>query len=144
MRTVLVGALVAVTASGAAAGPDSDRLAKIGHLGTWAADCARTASPENPYVTFVRSETGYPKRILKMQSDIDRTSEIRGVRSIDKNKVKYWMMGSNELDNREITIIIIGDRFRSIEAVDAKGTKYVADGKNSEGKETPWFQKCPL
>jgi len=142
MKKLLAGILVATTASSAAAGPDSDLLAKIGHLGTWAADCARVPSKENPYVTFVPSKAGYPTRILKMASSIDRTSEIRNVRRIDNNKIKYWMMGSNELDNREITIVIIGNRFRSVEAVDAKGTKYVIDGKSSTG-ETPWFNKCP-
>jgi hypothetical protein len=142
MKTLLAGILVTMTASGAMAGPDSDLLAKIGHLGTWAVDCTRAASNENPYVIFVPSKAGYPTRILKMESSIDRTSEIRNVRRLDDNKIKYWMMGSNELDNREITITIVGNRFRSIEAVDAKGTKYVIDGKTSKS-ETPWFQKCP-
>jgi hypothetical protein len=142
MKKLLAGILVVFAASSALAGPDSDLLAKIGHLGTWAVDCTRAASNENPYVTFVPSKAGYTTRILKMESSIDRTSEIRNVRRIDDNKIKYWMMGSSELDNRELTIVIIGNRFRSVDAVDAKGTKYVTDGKTSTG-ETPWFQKCP-
>ncbi len=142
MRRVSAGLFMFwATVDGAAAGPDSDALAKLGHLGTWAANCALPASVDNPYVTFVASRAGYPKRFLKMESAIDRTSEIRNVRRIDDNKIKYWMMGANELDNREITIVIIGTQMRSIAAVDAKGTKYVVDGKHSTG-ETPWFNKC--
>ena len=141
MKKLLAGILVVFTASSALAGPDSDLLAKIGHLGTWAVDCTRAASKENPYVIFVPSNAGYPTRILKMDSSIDRTSEIRDVRLLEDNKVKYWMMGSSELDNREITIVFLGSRLRAVEAVDAKGTKYVTDGKTSQS-ETPWFQKC--
>ena len=143
MKRLAVAVLIAVSATGAQAGPDSDLLAKAGLLGAWAVNCNQPPSQENPYQIFAPSKTGYPTRNLKMVSSIDRTSEIRSIRLVASGQVKFLMKGSGDFDDRHLTVTVVGNRLRAMEAVDLQGKKYVTNGKiNGTPNETPSFQKC--
>jgi len=146
MKKAMAAILAMLCAAGAYAGPDSDLLAKAGLLGAWARDCSQPPSNSNPYQVIAPSTAGYPTRDLKMDSKIDRTSELRNVVLLGNNQVKFRMMASLNFSDRDITVIVVGNRHRSMDAADASGKKYITNGRfvrdGVEGAETSWFQKC--
>ena len=142
MKKLFAAILIMMNATAAEAGPDSDLLAKAGLLGAWAGNCSQPPSSDNPYQVFAPSSSGYPTRVLKMDSKIDRTSEISNVRLLANNRVKFRMKASGDFDDRDIIAVVTGKRHRSLDAADANGKKYVTNGKFPKGGETPWFEKC--
>jgi len=79
-----------------------------------------------------------------MDSQIDGTSEIRNVRRLENNRVKFRMKARKDFDDRDVIIVVLGDRHRSLDAADVNGKKYVTNGKfvGSSPAETPWFMRC--
>ena len=144
MKRLMAAIFIMMSVTGAKAGPDSDLLAKAGLLGAWAADCSQPPSSKNPYQVFAPSTAGYPTRVLNMDSSIDRTSEIRNVRLLQNNQIRFLLKGSGQFDDRNIIVVVIGNRHRSLDAADVNGKKYVTNGKmvGASSGDTPWFQKC--
>ena len=72
---------LALVATPAAAGPDSDMLRKLGMLGAWAVNCANAASDSNPHLEYIASASGYPTR-KTVTSGKPTFAEMRYVRLV--------------------------------------------------------------
>jgi hypothetical protein len=133
---------LALVATPAAAGPDSDMLRKLGMLGAWAVNCANPPSNANPHLEYIASESGYPTRKTIMDAK-PSFAEMRNVRLIASDRIAFLDVRKPDGDRTNIVLAVMGQRWRSQDASDMDGKAYIKNGKFvSSGQDTLVFDKC--
>ncbi|MBI3704015.1 MAG: hypothetical protein HY244_09265 [Rhizobiales bacterium] len=134
--------MLALLATPAVAGPDSEVLRKLGMLGVWAVDCAKPPGNGNFYIEHIPSERGYPTR--KTSAGAKPTfAEMRNVRPISSDRIAFLDVRLPDGDKTDIVLAFTGDSLRSQESSDPGGKAHIKDGKFlSSGAPTPIFKKC--
>jgi len=129
----------------AAAGADSNTVRKFGLLGTWAVDCTKPPSNDNPYEEYTPSESGYPIRTFYYVVGSRHSFEMRNARIGPPDRLAYLDVRKSDGDRTNVVIQKVGERQRSYEAIDPNdGKVYIKDGKLvATGKPTMVFEKCP-
>ena len=140
-RSAAIVAL-ALLATPAAAGPDSDMLRKLGMLGAWAVNCTNAASDSNPHLEYMASASGYPTRKTVMSGKTS-FAEMRNVRLVDSDRIAFLDVRKPDGDRTNIVLAVMGHRWRSQDASDLDGKAYIKNGKFvSSGQDTLVFEKC--
>lgn len=140
---MLASAVLAVAASAARAGTDSDALSKFGLIGSWAIDCTAPPSMTNPVQIFVPSNAGEPTRqLLVGNPDVDRIMPIHDAIMITDDRLRL-SFPQNDLT---VTVVLVKDngRIRPLESTTSDGRTLVSGGiVQANGQQTTWLEKCP-
>src|SRR5215475_9419086 len=128
VRLLLAALATVLTASGANASPNADALRQFGMLGHFAVDCGRPPSIFNPHETFAVDASGAVSRSLQMGGvKGDGSFPVWNIAILGHDRLQYEE-SSNGLDFK-ITVLKIGNRFRSWLSVTTDGRILVRDGK---------------
>jgi hypothetical protein len=136
--------LVVLPDAARAAGPDEEAIRKFGLLGTWAVDCSKPVSGQNPYQTYA-VKNGSVTRTLRMANErLDGTFDMRRLSLIGGNILAYndrKQVGSPP--SYDIHLEMSSGRFRSISSIQNDGKVMVKDSTFvASGAPTPVFEKC--
>lgn len=139
----LAAASVALAASPAQAGADSDALAKFGLIGSWAIDCHAPPSLANPFQTFIPSNAGDPiRQDVVGDPDRDRIVPIHDVILIANDRLRLSFLQNGT----DVTVLLLKEkgRVRPIESTTGDGHTIVSGGVvQRNGQQTIWLEKCP-
>jgi hypothetical protein len=122
-------------------------LQEFGLLGTWAGECAQSASPMNNHATYLVTSSGGLQ--LKYQSGADYEDSVYDILDAkrlgpDKLSLRQVLM-SNDRVTLDIVLLKENDRIRIWSSLFPDGTALVEDGVMSSmtGRETRWMTRCP-
>ena len=133
-------ALLFFAASSVHAASVQEIFKKFGLLGNWSVDCAKPASPQNPYLTHRALGSDRVERgpILNSASPptlfvVDQATEVK------PNEIALsFNDGKNHV---KLVVRVEHHQMRTMERVYDNGEHPILDGRES-GHETPWFNKC--
>ena len=139
----LAAAAVALGASAAWAGADSDALAKFGLIGSWAINCRAPPSLANPFQTFIPSNAGNPiRQDVVGDPDRDRIVPIHDVTLVAEDRLRLSFLQNGIT----VTVVLAKDkgRVRPMESTTGDGQTLVSGGiVQRSGQQTVWLEKCP-
>ena len=108
------------------AGKDSDALTQFGLIGDWAFDCAKPASPANPFMNFTASSAGQPTRqIITGKPQYDGLVSVRDAELLDAAHLRL----SYPQGGVTITVTLLKERrrIRPYEAVASDGARQAVE-----------------
>ena len=134
---------LALVATPAAAGPDSDMLCKLGMRGVWAVDCAKPPGNGNFYIEHIPSERGYPSRKTTAGAK-PAFADLRNVRQTAPGGIAYLDVRLPDGDKTDVILAVTGDSFHSQDSRNpGGGTAFIKNDKFiSSGAPTPIFKEC--
>lgn len=144
-RLVAFACLALLSAASAVAGRDDDAVIKFGLLGTWAVDCAKPPSPDNPHTSIAASWAGHPRQTTDIGTGYTQPVELRNVRIIATDRLALLVVyvGLAEEPSFQVILARVGARFRSHESVRRDGVALIREGRFVDtGDPTPLFERC--
>lgn len=150
MMRVVTALVIAATASAALSAPASsteDLFAQFGLFGTWAVDCKRTATPDNPHVSITKPAPGLilEDHDLGVGSAINRYSILSAEKlSANRLSVEVIFQPGKDTEERQQLVWAINDRtLRTLFNQPQNGPVRVKDGVAvAYGVQTPLLNKC--
>lgn len=149
MRAVAVVAfLLAMTLATAAAPPTTaDLFREFGLFGTWAVDCSRPASPQNPYVSDILEDDGavVEQHHLGPAYAVNhyRVLSAKGLSTTEVALEVMFQPGSETAQQQTLVMRVSNGRRRTLFNQPEGGAVRVKDGiVLSVGVKTPTLTKC--
>jgi hypothetical protein len=149
MRSVAgVAFLLSMTLAAAAAPPTTaDVFRQFGLFGTWAVDCSRPASPQNPYVSDILQDTGAVVEEHHLGPDyaVNHYSVLSATRLSDSQVALAVMFqpGSEAAQRQKLVMRVRDGRRRTLFNQPQGGAVRVENGVALiAGVKTPTLRKC--
>jgi len=142
-----LSALLLIAPASARAQTPANMMAEIGMLGTWAADCNRSPSGNNPYVIFERGPDGASAQYrVTFDKGNSTTRSVDNVRVVGAGTIAMrftTMTGASTGLAFDITMLKEPTRYKVIGSVGSDGKVYIKDGiVVASGATNPWQNKC--
>jgi hypothetical protein len=145
MRIISVALTIAIVAcaSIARASEDSELMAKVGLLGSWALDCRKPASENNLRHEYSQTLDGALIRTRNNGDPAAKTTlTVKDVRIMGGGKIGMIHFHPNG-EVIKIVVLKIGQRYRGWDAVvQNTGKRLADDGLLPTGEETSWYSNC--
>lgn len=109
--------------------------------GRWAVTCSRPASVDNPYLVFETFREGPPEQRRIAPPDEERVVPLLDVQWKKASRELVWTIAEGEV-MLTVTSRLEGNRMRVQSIIATDGTKLVAEARDSDGRPTPWLNKC--
>lgn len=147
IATVMVIAFAAALQTAAQAAPVEALFQQFGLFGTWASDCGRPASVDNPHVNIAMSSPGLVVENYDFGRDyaVNRYSVLSAERLADgRLSVEVIFQPGTAAEERQKLVFLVRDRTRrTLFNQPAGGAVRVNDGiVLAHGSNTPVLQKC--
>jgi hypothetical protein len=148
MRIVAVAAfLLSMTLATAAPPTTVEVLREFGLFGTWAVDCSRPASPQNPYVSDILQETGevVEEHHLGPNFVVNRY-QVLSATHISATQLALevtFQPGSEAAERQKLVMHVSDGRRRTLFNQPEGGDVLVKNGVAlAAGMNTPTLRKC--
>jgi len=143
----MVVAVAAAVQTAAQAAPADVLFQQFGLFGTWASDCGRRASPDNPHVNIATSSPGLVVENHDFGRDyaVNQYSVLSAERlSDDRLSVEVIFQPGTDAEERQKLVFLVHDRTRrTLFNQPAGGAVRVKDGiVLARGIKTPVLMKC--
>ncbi|HKY87255.1 MAG TPA: hypothetical protein VJL90_10885 [Pseudorhodoplanes sp.] len=138
----LVTAMLLVPPSGAA--PVADIVRKYGLIGTWAPDCAKQATRQNPHVVYRLLDPDRLQRDIMIAPDTNfDVSVVLSIVEIGPGELLIaWKTGEGGITNR---VRADPGQMQVLDSTRDSGEKLVVNGRGPrDDKPSPRFNKCSL
>ena len=143
----IVVAVAAAVQTAAQAAPVDALFQQLGLFGTWASDCGRPASPDNPHVNIATSSPGLVVENYDFGRDyaVNHYSVLSAERlSDDRLSVEVIFQPGTDAEERQKLVFLVHDRRRrTLFNQPEGGAVRVKDGVVlARGIKTPVLTKC--
>src|SRR5262245_57357407 len=120
-----------------------DIVEKYGLIGTWAADCTKPSSRQNPHAVYRMADDGRLEREIKIEGGKiwDLSVALSMTESSPGETISIWLTREGEVTNR--TRIQDG-KAQVQDSTRESGEKLFVNGRRTrDNAEAPTFKKCP-
>ena len=147
IAAVIVVAFAAAVQTAAQAAPVDALFQQFGLFGTWASDCGRTASPDNPHVNIATSSPGLVVENYDFGRDyaVNHYSVLAAERlADDRLSVEVIFQPGTDAEEHQTLVFLVRDRTRrTLFNQPAGGAVRVKDGiALARGSKTQLLRKC--
>jgi hypothetical protein len=110
--------------------------------GTWAADCTKPASRQNPHVVYRLVEAGRLQRetMIEPGKNFDVSVAVSVVESSPGELTMAWKTGEGGITNR---ISVQQGQMQVLDSIRESGEKLILNGRRTrDNSEAPRFKRC--
>ena len=138
----LATAALALPATAAASA--TDIFQKHGLFGTWAVDCARPPSVDNPHVVYRLADGNRVQRQISIEAG--KIVELSAIESAAESGpaelIVSWQTSEGGITNR---ILLRDNRMQVLDSTRSDGQKLVVAGRRvRDDTEAPRFERCSI
>ena len=120
-----------------------DLFERYNLAGTWAADCTKPASRQNPHVVYRLVDAGRLQRetMIEPGKSFDVSVAVSVVESSPGELTMAWKTGEGGITNR---ISIQQGQMQALDSTRESGEKLIVNGRRTrDNSEAPRFRRCP-